>query len=442
MKTILLLLCIILIVFILIIMNTKEHFEELKYPQQYYFDNNATTFLYDERVKNAVLDNLNTANPSNTLHFLGQKAKETLDESREKIAKDLGVNSSEIYFTGCATESNNIIISDIVNNWMLNNKGTATFITSNYEHGSINHILDNLTMNNRLKVVKLKVDTNKKSKYYGSVNPADVEEAINDNENVIMVSIMMVNNETGAINDVKAIGQICKNYNIFFHTDATQAIGKIIIKPYEMNINAMSFSGHKIHCPKGVGCLFIQARCKMFDKDTRDICAQFAVNSQEGSVRGGTENIAFIAALAEALTIIHENRKKKNERLKGFKDYIIEQLEYHNCEVIKPRHSVDNTILVILKGISCCNKTFTKELSSKYGICVGTSSACITSNEKSHVMNAMNVCDNDAEKVIRISMSDYTTKEEVRYLVKSIVELLRKERKTEDFNSNVNKVMN
>lgn len=438
MKTILICLVIILIILVFILMNKNETFKPLsaKYPQQHYFDNNATTFIYDDRVMKEITDNLNVANPSNILHQLGQESKKKLDESREIVAKDLNVNPSEIYFTGCATESNNIIISDIVNNWMLHNKGMATVLTSNIEHGSIYHVLDNLKMNNRLNIVRVKVDTDKTSKYYGSVNPEDVKEAIENNDNVILMTFMFVNNETGAINPIKEIGFLAKQYNIFFHCDATQAIPKMIIHPYDYNINAMSFSGHKLHAPKGVGVLYIQGRCSMLNKTTQEICSQFKTNSQEMGIRGGTENVSFIAGLSKALQIVHEDRDKKNEIMKAKKDYIIQQLEYHGCEVIKPRKSVNNTILVILKGISCCNKTFAKELSNKYGISVGTSSACLTSNEKSHVMEAMCVKDCFAEKVIRISMSDYNTEDDVRYLVNSIVELLRKERKTPEFNDN------
>lgn len=411
----------------------KEHFIIEEYPQQYYFDNNATTFIYDQGVKDEITKWINCGNPSNTLHHLGQLAKNKLNESREIVAKDLDVNSSEIYFTGCATESNNIIINDIINNWMIHHKGMATVITDNIEHPSILHVLDNMKKNNRLNVIVLKVETNKKSKYYGTVNPKDVEEAIKNNDNVIFMTFMFANNETGAIQDIKKIGQLAKIYKIFFHCDATQAIGKMIIHPYEYNINAMTFSGHKFHAPKGVGVLFIQGKCDMLDKSSVDICNQFKTNSQENGIRGGTENIAFIAALAKALKIVHTDRDKKNTKLKALKKYIKDQLEYHDCEIITPENSLDNTLLIILKGISCCNKTFAKELSDKYNISLGVSSAC-QSGEKSHVLNAMDIKDCYADKVIRISLCDYNTEKEVIYLVKSIVELLNKERKTPEDN--------
>lgn len=393
-----------------------------------YFDNNATTFIYDDEVKNEIMKWINCGNPSNTLHKCGSDAKNKIEECRKNVSNDLNVNSSEIYFTGCATESNNIIVNDIVNNWLIHNKGNCCIITDNIEHASILNVFNNIKRNNRVKVIIMDIDTDKKSKYYGSVNPEHLKKIIDENNNVIFMSFMMVNNETGAIFSIDEIGRISKAYNIFFHCDATQAIGKFIIKPYELNINAMTFSGHKFHALKGIGVLFIQNQCKMFDKTTREICSQFKINEQEGEVRGGTENVVGIVSLSKALQLVHKDRHNKNMKLKAMKNYIIEQLENNDCEIIKPYKSVDNTVLVILKGIKCCNKTFGKKLNDIYGISIGTSSACQASNTKSHVMDAMKINNDDAEKVIRISMCDYNTTNEVKYLVKSIIELLNKER--------------
>lgn len=422
---------IIIIVILIIILMKKEDF--------YYFDNNATTFIYDKEVKDTINKWINCGNPSNTLHSLGNEAHEELEKSRKIVADDLDVNTDEIFFTGCATESNNIIISDIINNFLLNNKGPATIITDNIEHPSILHLLDNFKSNNRLNIIKLKVNTNKFDKYYGTVKPEDIEEAIINNDNVILMTFMFANNETGAIQDIKAFGKLSKKYNVFFHCDATQAIGKFIIHPREYNIDAMTFSGHKFHAPKGIGCLYLKSKCDMLNKSSVAICNQFKINSQEKGVRGGTENVAFISALAIALKKVHIDRENKNKILKAYKDYIITQLEYNNCEVIKPFNSLDNTILVILKGISCCNKQFANELSNDYHICLGVSSACQTT--KSHILDAMCVKDCYKDKVIRISMSDYNTISEVRYLVKSIITLLNKHRKTSDYNDNTDKLI-
>ena len=434
MNIFLLLLIIILIILIILYiyyqMNTK-------FPKEYYFDNNATTFVYDKKIKDEINKWINCGNPSNILHKLGKDAKNQLELSRQLISEDLNVNKDEVYFTGCATESNNIILTDIINNFLKNGKGNATIITDNIEHPSILHILDNYKQNPRLNIITLKVITDKTNIYYGTLDPHDLEETILNNENVILISLMYANNETGAIQDIETFGKLSKKYNIFFHSDATQAIGKFVIHPKELNINAMTFSGHKFHAPKGVGCLYIQSYCPMLGKSSIDICNQFKINSQERGVRGGTENIAFISAMSLALQEVHKNRIQKNFKLKAYKNYIIKQLEYNNCEVIKPYYSLDNTILVILKGISCCNKQFAKELNDKYHICLGVSSACQQS--KSHIIDAMNIQDCYQDKIIRISMSDYNTSEEVKYLVSSIIELLNKYRKTSEYNENKDK---
>ena len=298
MNIFLLILIIILILLIILYFMFKENFQ---YPQQYYFDNNATTFIYDDEIKQTINKWINCGNPSNLLHNLGQEASQQLEESRKIVSEDLNVNADEIYFTGCATESNNIILNDIINNFLINNEGPATIITDNIEHPSILHILDNFKYNNRLNIITLKVITDKTNIYYGTVDPEDLEQAILNNDNVILMSLMYANNETGAIQDIETFGKLSKKYNVFFHCDATQAIGKYIIHPKELNINAMTFSGHKFHPPKGVGCLYIQSKCPMFNKNSVDICNQFKINSQEKGVRGGTENIAFISALALAL---------------------------------------------------------------------------------------------------------------------------------------------
>ena len=433
----LLLVIIIIIILIIMFFINKEYF---CYPQQYYFDNNATTYIYDDDIKDIILKWINCGNPSNLLHKLGQDANKQLELSRQIVADDLMVNPDEIYFTGCATESNNIIINDIINNFLINNNGPCSVITDNIEHPSILNILNNFKYNNRVNIIKLKVITDKTNIYYGTVDPNDLNDALLNNDNVILMSLMYANNETGAIQDINTFGKLAKKFNVFFHCDATQAIGKYIIHPKELNINAMTFSGHKFHAPKGVGCLYIQSKCPMLIKNTVDICNQFKINSQEKGIRGGTENIAYISALALALKKVHQNRNEKNAKLKAFKNYIIRQLEYYNCEVIKPFYSLDNTILIILKGISCCNKQFAKDLSDKYNICLGVSSAC--QKTKSHILDAMNVQDCFKDKIIRISMSDYNTSQEVKYLVKSIIELLNKYRKTDDFNNNIDNNMN
>lgn len=394
----------------------------------YYFDNNATTYIYDEKVKNIICEWVNCGNPSNTLHKEGQAAKEELDKSRKIVSEDLDVDVNDIYFTGCATESNAIIINGIVNGYLLEHpKEKITVITSSIEHPSVLNLFKFFKSNPKINVIILPVRTNKNDEYYGRIHPLDLENAINNAKyKIILCSIMYANNETGAVNDMKKIGLICKRNNIFLHSDCTQAIGKYIIHPKELNISALTCSGHKLHAPKGVGLLYLHNGCGC-SSNSKELCSKFCANSQESHIRGGTENVAFISAFSYALKEAHKNREKKNDLLHKYKLYITKKLEENNCELINPKVSLDNTMLFILKDINTCNKMFAKMLSDKYNICIGVSSAC-QSGEISHVLQAMKINPKYKNNIIRISMCDYNTKEEIQYLVNSIIELLKKVR--------------
>lgn len=450
-----LIIIIIILISIIIYWMTKksELFgNTIKPNKTYYFDNNATTYIYEQDVLNEIDRWINCGNPSNTLHSEGQKAKSKLQESRDIVAKDLNVSPDEVYFTSGATESNEIVIKRIISYYLLANK-KCSIITSNIEHPSVLNIFKYYDKNNpNINVVIVPVETDINNPYYGTVNPVTLEDAILNADNIALMSLMYANNETGLIQDVATFGKLAKKHNIFFHCDATQAIGKFIIHPNKLNIHALSFSGHKFHVPKGVGGLFIKHQCPTLDTDSQKVCAQFGTNSQEFGVRGGTENIPYIAALALGLKKVHERRESKNKNLKDLKKYIVNNLESNGCIIIKPKkvignteilnpsHGIlDNTILVILKGINTCNKMFATELSKKYNICIGVSSAC-QSGKESHVLTALNISDMNKDKIIRISLSDYTTFEDVNYLIKSINKLLDTYRTTPIYNSVNNQI--
>lgn len=453
----------IMIIIIIIVYNMSnnsgqivETFIQSIQPNQnkskiYYFDNNATTYIYEQDIFNEINNWINCGNPSNVLHCEGRKANAKLKQSREIVANDLKVDPNEIYFTSGATESNDIIIKRIISNYLQHNK-KCSIITSNIEHPSVLNIFKSYKQNPKVNVIIIPVETNINNSYYGTVNPSTLEDAILKENNVILMSLMYANNETGLIQNIAQFGKLAKKYNIFFHCDATQAIGKFIIHPNNLNIHAMSFSGHKFHTPKGIGCLYIKQQCPMLDTDSQKICAQFGTNSQEFGVRGGTENISHIAACALGLMKIHENRLNKNKKLHNIKQYIINNLEHNGCVIIKPNKILnkinyinpssgilDNTILVILKGINTCNKLFSQKLSEQYNICVGVSSAC-QSGKESHVYSALNLSNEDKNKIIRISLSDYTTLNEVTYLINSINELLDSYRTTPSFNTANNQI--
>ena len=424
---------IILIIIYNIIKNLKmsklDHYNPLDNSKQtYYFDNNATTYIYDKKIKNIICEWMNCGNPSNTLHKEGQAAKKELDKDRKIVADDLDVDVNDIYFTGCATESNSILINGIVNGYLLEHPNEKiTIITSSIEHPSVLNLFKFFKTNPKINVIILPVRTNQNDEYYGRIHPDDLENAIkNAKHKIILCSIMYANNETGAINNMKKIGLICKKYKIFLHSDCTQAIGKFIIHPKDLNISAITCSGHKLHAPKGVGLLYLHNGCGC-SSNSKELCSKFCANSQENHIRGGTENIAFISAFAYALKEVHKNRDKKNEILHNYKLFITKNLENNNCILINPKVSLDNTMLFILKDINTCNKMFAKMLSDKYNICIGVSSAC-QSGEISHVLQSMKINPKYKDKIIRISLCDYNTKNEIQYLVNSIIDLLSKVR--------------
>lgn len=385
----------------------------------YYFDNNASTNV-DDMVQKEVCEWLSCGNPSNVLHIAGSKAHKKIADSREIVAKDFGVDPKEIFFTSGATESNNIIIQGIINSFLSKNKkDKCTVITSAFEHPSVLNVFKHYKDNDRVNIVFVPIQTNKKFDYYGSIDPNAVEQAIISSKYpVILVSIMYANNETGAIQDLKKIGEITKRHKVYFHSDATQGIGKYHIKPYELNLDAMSCSGHKFHAPKGIGILYMRGPC--------DKCENLSYGGeQELSKRPGTENVAFIAGIAKALELVHFNRKHKNDTLIQYKEMIKKQLD-PRCEFIESTFGdLPNTILAILPPIKVCNKVFAKDLSDTFNICIGVSSACQT-GKTSHVLEALNISESLRDRVIRISMSDQTTHGDCRYLIVGINALINK----------------
>lgn len=410
------------IILIVLAMKTYKITEEFDPNKLYYFDNNATTFIYDNEVLAEITKWINCGNPSNNLHIAGILAKQKIDESRKMIAMDLGVDADEISFTGNATEANNIIIQGLVNKQLSKTVDeTYTIITTNFEHPSVLNVFEHFKLNKRINVVYVNIRTNPSDPYYGSINPVDIETSITTSKSkVILLSVMYANNETGAIQDIKKIGEIAKKHNVFFHSDVTQAIGKFVIKPRELNIDSITFSGHKFHAPKGIGCIYKKKQC-----DIGGLCYG---GEQEHEFRPGTENTAFIAAMALALHKVHLNRDGKTRDVYKLRKYIKSELEKLDVVCIEPKYGVlPNTLLLVLKGIDTCNKNFARELSTNMHICVGVSSACQTT-KSSHVLDAMKVEDKNRDKIIRISLSDYTTYGECEYLVKCLRELLLKHR--------------
>ena len=247
-----------------------------------YLDNNATTKI-DEEVINAMLPYLTEkfGNPSSTYSF-GKEIKEEILKARKNIAKLLNANESEIIFTSCATESNATAILNAVKS----NPNKKHIITTKVEHASILECMKYLESIG-YEITYLSVDE------IGRLSLEELEKAIK--EDTCLITVMMANNEIGNIYPIKEIGEIAKKYNILFHCDAVQAIGKIKVDVKELNIDTLSLAGHKIYAPKGIGVLYVKEGINF---------NSLIYGHQENNKRGGTENVPYIIGLGKAAELI------------------------------------------------------------------------------------------------------------------------------------------
>lgn len=276
-----------------------------------YFDHAATTAV-EENVLKAMIPyfNLNYGNPS-SIYQLGRISKKALENSREKVAKVLNAKPNEIYFTGCGSESDNIAVKGIAH--ANKNKGNH-IITTKIEHPAILNTCRTLEKQG-YEITYLNVDKD------GIISLHDLENAIK--ENTILITIMFANNEIGTIQPIKEIAEIAKKHNIYFHTDAVQAVGNLKIDVTSLQIDALSLSAHKFYGPKGVGALYIKKGIN-FEK-------QQDGGHQEKDKRAGTENLAGIVGLGEAIKLAYKNFENYNNKLIYLRDYYISQIEkkYH-----------------------------------------------------------------------------------------------------------------
>lgn len=367
-----------------------------------YWDNAATTRV-SESVRKAMEPYLDDryGNPS-SIHNLGIQAKKAIQESRKTIAKCMKCNADEVFFTSCGSEGNNWAIKGLIQKGIKENKRDILF--SSVEHHSIlNQIpyLEALGFNVKLIPVDkwCVVDTNW------------LERNITDN--TLLVSVMTVNNEIGTLQPIEQISNICSKHNIIFHTDAVQAIGHTLIDVCKC-ADIVTISGHKIHAPKGIGCI-IKKPCINLEPL---ICG----GGQESGLRGGTENVASIVGLAQAMQDnLNKDWKVVSSRQTAVIDTIVKELTNSNVDYIS------NTKRdLAVKGIyNFSVKDLDGEtiqlLSSIDGVCISTHSACDSNSQQpSHVLQAMNVDKEYLQGSIRISLPDNVAELSSEVAVKGI----------------------
>lgn len=375
-----------------------------------YFDNSATTKPYKEVLDSFVtVSNEFFGNPS-SLHRFGVQAEKLLTQAREQIAMLLVVKPSEIYFTSGGTEGNNIAIKGAA--FMHKNKGRH-LITTNVEHASVRAAMEQLEREG-FDITYLPVDKN------GIVQAADVEKAIR--KDTILISIMQVNNEVGAVQPIEEIGNILKRFpNILFHVDAVQAIGKVPLSLNESRVDLCSFSAHKFHGLKGTGVLFI--------RDGVRLLPLFSGGNQERKMRSGTENVAGFVAMAKALRMTLSKSGQGMERMRGIQQILraglnrIEGLQIHTPVENSAPHIINFT----LQGVK--SEVLIHALEEK-GIFVSTTSACSSKRKSpSKTLLAMGVSESLADSAIRISLSFDNTVDEAKAFIATVeatVQHLRK----------------
>ena len=371
-----------------------------------YLDNGATT-----KTANEVIEAMKPyfeweyGNPS-SLHTFGQTAKEAVERARAHIGHYMNADAQEIVFTSGGTESDNTVIQGIA-------KEGDHIITTKIEHPAILESCHEMEKRG-IKVTYLDVDEN------GLVDPVNLENNIT--EKTKLVSIIMANNEIGTIQDMVRLGEVCKNHGIFFHTDAVQALGKVDINVKAMNIDFLSASAHKLHGPKGVGILFIRRGLKL-----RPLLHG---GGHESGLRSGTSNTTGIIGFAKALDLASLEARAK---MKELRDYLIEELlKLPDCRLNgHPTKRLPNNVNVAFKYIE--GEGILLHL-NEAGIAVSTGSACSSLSLKpSHVLLAIGLKPEDSHGSVRVTLSNYTTKEEIDYFLKHIKEIVTKLRALSPF---------
>lgn len=372
-----------------------------------YLDNSATTRTAKEVVDimtEAMLDNY--GNPSSK-HMYGVNAEKYVKDAAKIIAGVLKCQEKEILFTSGGTESNNTVI---IGGAMANRRRGKHVIVSSVEHSSVKEPFRYLAENG-FDVTYLPVDKN------GIINPEDVKKALRDD--TILVSVMMVNNEIGAVEPVEEIGSIVHEFNkdIIFNVDAIQSFGKYRIIPKKMNIDALSVSGHKIHGPKGTGFLYIRDKVK--------IKPLILGGGQQKGMRSGTENVPGIAGLGMAVKLAYTDFDEKIARMRQIKDEFVEGLSRIEGTQINGRTDETSAPHIVSVSFPGVRAEVLLHALEERGIYVSSGSACSSNRpELSSTLQAIGLDKSLLDSTLRFSFCYETTSEEIQYTLEELAGLL------------------
>ena len=370
-----------------------------------YMDNGATT-----RVTEPVMAAMQPyfceiyGNPS-SVHGFGREARKAVEAARAQVAKAIGAEPREIYFTGCGTEADNWALRGAA---YANIKKGKHIITTNFEHHAILHTCKQLEKEG-FEVTYLPVDSD------GLVTPEQLEAAIRPD--TVLVSIMYANNEVGTIEPISELAAVAKAHGVLFHTDAVQAIGHVPIDVKAQGIDMLSMSGHKFHAPKGIGALYVRQGVR--------IQRLMQGGAQERGQRPGTENLAGIVGIGKAIELATADVEDRAAKMAAIRDHMIERImkEIPHVQLNgHPTKRMCGNINVSFYFVE--SESILLHLDFK-GIAASSGSACTSGSlDPSHVLLAIGVSHEHANGSVRLSLCEENTMEEADYVVDSLVEIV------------------
>ncbi len=375
-----------------------------------YLDNAATTALSPKVLEKMMPYLTEVYGNASSPHSFGQTARTAVEHAREQVAHAINADPSEIVFTGCGTESDDTVLFGVAERYA---KKGDHIITTNIEHHAILHSCAALEKKG-IKVTYLPVDKD------GLVTPEQVRDAITDK--TILVSIMFANNEVGTIMPIPEIAAVCHEKGVLFHTDAVQAAGHLPIDVKAMGIDMLSMSGHKFHGPKGVGVLYERKGIRL--------PSYIIGGEQEKGRRAGTENVAGIVGLGEALEIAVKNMPETTERMLKLRDKLINGIESTIPEVKLNGHRtkrLPNNVNFSIKYIEGESILLMLDMA---GIAASSGSACTSGSlDPSHVLLALGLTHEVAHGSVRLTLGDDTTEEDIDYVLETLPQVAHRLRK-------------
>ena len=374
-----------------------------------YLDHHATTPV-DERVFEEMKPYFTEkfGNPASDDHVYGAEANKGVKEARERISEAINtISEEEVVFTSGATESDNLAIRGAAEYARENDKGKH-IITSVTEHEAVLEVCEKLEEEG-FEVTYLEVDE------HGRIDPHDVERAVR--EDTILISVMAANNEIGTIAPIEEIGEIAKENEVLFHTDAVQAVGYVPIDVQEMGIDLMSISGHKIYGPKGIGALYVRRR-----NPKVKLKPLIHGGGHERGWRSGTLNVPSIVGFGKAMQLAERERDERVEHIEELSLYMWGRFEDELNDVYLNGHPEDrlpNNLNVSFVGVE--NKALVKNLQPEIAVSAG--SACTTSEVKaSHVLESITNQEDRWHSAIRFGLGKNNTKKEIKFVISEVID--------------------